>query len=329
MLRAKSLQYSPSLFARHVFPLKEQMINERGWFINEKGYRGKIFSQKKDEGVIRIIVYGGSAVFDQNVPNGKDWPSRIQDSLKKRGLKNTEVINAGIPGHAAFDSFGRFFAEGHFYEPDYVILYSAWNDIKYFSSKLPLLRRLEPYKESRDPRIHYQGEVDRILCELSQLYVRFRGRYYRWRYNIGGEGIIKNNQNPTEIGDIGIKQYTISIKLFVDLAKNINAVPILVTQARLVSKHNTEKEKSQIRYDYQGMEHQKLIQAFEKTDEILNAVARAKRVSLITDASQKMTGKSEYFSDHIHLSDKGSKQLALIISKYLYHFIQNRNIDPI
>ena len=105
--------------------------------------------------------------------------------------------------------------------------------------------------------------------------------------------------------------------MFVDLAKNIHAIPILVTQARLVAHDNTDEEKSKIRYDYQRMEHQTLVEAFEKTDDIITNVAKSKH-ALIVDASKQMTGKDEYFGDHVHLSESGSNQLAVTISEYLF-----------
>ena len=317
----KSIQYSPALFARHVFPLEEQNIERKGWFINSKGYRGKDFSRKKDNEIIRVIVYGGSAVFDSKVSYEKDWPSRLEVLLKEKGIKNIEVINAGIPGHATFDSFGRLFSEGHVFQPDYVILYNAWNDIKYFSFEEPLLRKFKPYKKSLDFRITYRGRLDRMLCNFSQLYVRLRHRYYQWKLNVGREGAVEKIKNDREVNQLGLKQYRLNIEMFVDLARNIDAVPILAKQARLVSQDNTDEEKSRIFYRYQHMQHQTLVDAFKKTDDIIENVAESKKVPMV-DPSKQMTGEGEYFCDHIHLSDKGSQKLASIMADFLYQLIQ-------
>ncbi|MBN1695284.1 SGNH/GDSL hydrolase family protein [candidate division WOR-3 bacterium] len=323
IMKSRSLEYSPALFAVHVFPLKEQNIEKEGWLINSKGYRGKDFSQKKDDEIIRVIVYGGSAVFDPNMPNGKDWPSQLEVILQQKGITNIEVINAGIPGHATFDSFGRLFTEGHIFQPDYVVLYNAWNDIKYFSFEEPLLRKLKPYDEADDFRIGYRGRLDRMLCKSSQLYVYLRDLYYTWKYHVGGEGIVKESECYREIQELGLKQYRLNVEMFADLARNINAVPILVKQARLVSRNNTDEEKSIICYKFQGMQHQTLVDAFEKTDDIIADIAKSKNVAM-ADPSKQMTGKSAYFSDHIHLSDAGSKKLAMILSDYLFTLIKSQ-----
>ena len=325
-LRENSLQYESSIFTRHVFPLKEQRITSEGYFINSKGYRGNDFSEKKDNGILRVIVYGGSSVFDQNVPETKDWPHRIEQFLEKSGMTNIEVINAGIPGHASFDSVARLFSEGHSFEPDYVVLYNAWNDLKYFSSEVTLLRLARPWPWARDPRTHYQGVVDRVLSELSQLYVRLRFRYYAWRYNILSEGVIPIGGTNRKVREANLKQYRLNIEMFVDLARNIDAVPILVTQARLVTADNSDEEKEHIGYDYVGMKHETLVYAFNKSDEIIKDVAHSKHV-LVVDASNKLSGKAENFTDAVHLTDKGSFKLAQFIAETLLYLVKAKNDD--
>ena len=85
LLQTRSVQYEPAVFARHVFKQKARTIKQASgskkgvvWEINEKGYRGPNFETEKPEGVIRIIVYGGSAAFDMMVSEGKDWPHLVQ-----------------------------------------------------------------------------------------------------------------------------------------------------------------------------------------------------------------------------------------------------------
>ena len=146
-LRNRSVQYEPAIFARHVFKQEARTIkhasgSKKGvvWEINEKGYRGPNFEMEKPEGVTRIIVYGGSAAFDMMVSEGKDWPHLVQKKLRESGLANVEVINAGIMGHTALESVGKLFTEGFVFKPDYVLIYNAWNDIKYLSSQKTVLR---------------------------------------------------------------------------------------------------------------------------------------------------------------------------------------------
>lgn len=319
ILREKSLQYSPSLFSQIIFPEKKQVI-EKSWhpeyFINSKGYRGKDFQKNKSIGTTRIIIFGGSSVFDIYQPEGKDWPHLVEQMLKENGFSNVEVINAGIPGHNTFDSFGRLFSEVWTLNPDIVILYEAWNDIGwYFTSNSTIQRSVKTYSEYEDVRISYQSVIDKFLCECSQLYVRLRGRYYDWKYGIGLEGASKRINYNAEVTDQSLKQYKINLEMFVDLANNINATPVLVTQARLVDKNNTSEEKLIIENQAE-MGYATIIKAYEKADEIIKEVSILKKVKVI-DASKAVSGKMKYFVDAVHTSSEGSYELAKVVSDYL------------
>lgn len=330
ILKTISLQYAPSIFSFSVFPEKQQITEPNGdikrYFINSKGYRGHDFSKKKNEGTIRIIIYGGSSAFDIFESEGKDWPHRVEQMLKEYGLSNIEVINAGVPGTTSFCSMGRLFSDGWTLEPDYVVNYEAWNDICYFPNKKTIQKSYEPYDELNDPRISYQSSLDKFLCEFSQLYVRLRARYYDWQYDIGVEGASKSYNYDGEINELGVKQYRLNLEMFVDLARNIHATPILVTQARLVDKNNTSEEKSRIGYKWQKMNHMNLVKAFEITDEIIKEVSLSKKIHMI-DPSSKLSGKSEFFKDHVHTTDEGSYQLAKIISEDLLILIKNKSLQ--
>jgi hypothetical protein len=116
-----NLIYGPSLFSKHVlqqkahfvkysvkdtfrFDLEDGFEDSVKWYINEKGYRGSDFSVIKPEGTIRIIVYGGSFVFDIRTKKGMDWPHLLEEILQNEGY-SVEVINAGIPGRTPVENF--------------------------------------------------------------------------------------------------------------------------------------------------------------------------------------------------------------------------------
>ena len=233
------------------------------WEINEKGYRGPNFEIPKPKGMTPIIVFGGSSVFDTKSNQGEDWPHRIEAKLRDAGFPEVEVINAGVIGHTALESVGRLFAEGYIFEPDFVLIYNAWNDIKYFSSSKSVLRTLRPAVGGFDPRIHNLNFADRWFCEWSQLYTVLRRIYYKTKLKIGKEGLRKSEDKQNSIDTLnpdGFKQYRLAMKMFVDLARNIGAKPILITQARLVSSTNVLSPEKRKRVDYHhvGLSHEAL-----------------------------------------------------------------------
>jgi lysophospholipase L1-like esterase len=323
--RRRSLRYRPAIFARHVF--EQRKLDAVGWGgarwpINSKGYRGGEFPAEKPPGTVRIMFYGGSAVFDSFATDDQDWPHRIEKLLHDQGLSQVEVINAGIPGHASFDAVGRLFAEGHHFRPDYLVLYTGWNDVKTFHSSKPLLDQLLPYRELEDPRIHYTGNFDRLFCNISRLYLLLRTHYYRSKLSIGGEGSRPPGEPIEKLSPAALRQYRLNVETFVDLARNIGAVPVLVLQARLVHRNNTEEQRQKIRYGYVRLTHPALCSAFEKIDTILHEVAAKKGVKVI-GAGSRLNGREEYFVDHVHLNMAGSAALAALLAPELAALIQS------
>ncbi len=333
ILRKRSVQYEPVIFARHAFKQEARIVNnpfgkkkELVWEINAKGYRGKNFEVPKPKGLIRIMVFGGSAVFDTKSTIGEDWPHRIEVNLLDAGLEKVEVINAGVIGHTALESVGRLFAEGWVFEPDYVLIYNAWNDIKYLSTSQTVLRTLQPSLQGFDPRIHYFSVVDRWLCESSQLYTVLRRIYYKTKMKIGNEGLRKAGDTQNSIDTLnpnGFRQYQLAMEMFVDLARNIGAEPILLTQARLVAAgHILSPEKTKrVDYHHVGLSHEALVKTFDRLDAIVRGVSEAKHALLI-DASAFLSGKDWAFDDHVHVVPKGSEALAQFVGDHLQNILQ-------
>ncbi|MCA1817655.1 MAG: GDSL-type esterase/lipase family protein [Acidobacteria bacterium] len=333
-LRDRTLEYAPALFARHVFPRKELRANNEDennpveYYINGKGYRGRDFSAAKPAGAIRIIFYGGSATFDVNLPEGRDWPHRVESILRENGYPQVEVINAGAPGHASWDSFGRLFSEGHLFSPDYVVSNNGWNDFRYFRSDEPLLREFQPLCQSSrntDPRLNYRNRIDGLLCEHSQLYLRLRSRYYDWRLKLGPMGAKPGGDYSSEITETALRQYYLNQVMFVDAAREIGAVPVLMTEARLTAPNNTESEKARIApyLDYVKLNREGLLKAYEGIEGTLRKISAEKNVELI-DVSNELDGRDEYFTDVVHLTPAGSEELAQLTARRLMELLKGR-----
>jgi hypothetical protein len=272
------------------------------------------------------MIYGGSAAFDTRSTKGEDWPHRVERKLRQAGLSSVEVINAAVIGHTALESVGKLFSEGYVFEPDYVLIYNAWNDIKYFSSPKTVLRTLHPSLRRFDPRIQYTSFLDRWFCEGSQLYTVLRRIYYKKKIKLGKEGLRKiqdTQHSMNALNPNGFRQYQLAMEVFVDLVRTIGAVPVLMTQARLVHESNNLDPQQQKRIDYHhvGLNHQALVQTFNRLDSIVRLVANQKKVLLI-DASTHLSGKAWAFDDHVHVVPKGSEALAEFVANYLQSILR-------
>jgi lysophospholipase L1-like esterase len=317
---ANALKYDEALFARSVLRESQDQQGLVKWPINSLGYRAETdFSVAKPPGVTRIVVIGGSSVFDPNVWGEDDWPHRVERHLNEDG-HNVEVINAGVPGHATFDSVGRLYSEIWMFEPDYVVLYQCWNDIKYFTTLSPSQSLLRTYEPATDVVVDpFSGCVSKLECALvntSQLYIFARIRYLVWKYDVGPEGAVEDRPIVDSFGETGPAQYKLNVQTFVDITRNIGATPVLTTQARLVVADNSTEDRGRISDVYAHLSHDALVEAFGTCDQITSEVAEEKNLDVL-DLSSEFSGDSDLFVDHIHLTDEGSRAISEAVAEHL------------
>lgn len=320
ILKARGLEYKPGQFARYILPQKEQTSRGK-YYINKLGYRGHDFSIEKQPGRIRVVTMGGSSVFDVGALDDEDWPHRVEQLLKEHGFSNVEVINAGIIGYNSADSLGRFIAEAHTFKPDYVFFFSAWNDLKYFKSTQNLLRRQEIFTES--PLLHYTNGVDRSLCETSQVYAHLRQEYYAWKAR-REPAVSDEFAHTNEVNFDHLKQYSLNLELLVEAVRDIGAVPILMTEPTLVSRDNTDFEKQRIKYQSVELNHEQLCDAYQRVETIVREIVARKKVDFI-DASKELSGRTELFWDHGHLTMHGSETLAQLVTREFERIYRSRS----
>lgn len=328
VLRAGSLEYRPANLARHVLAPGPRTVRQGDLVqrISERGYRGDPFTLEKPEGVVRIAVLGGSAAFDIYAGEGRDWPARAEAELRSRGL-NVEVLNLGVPGHASWDAAGRLLGEAWMFEPDYVLLYNCWNDLKYFSWLGPdstLLRTRVPGPDPGDqnPYLHPVNRLDALLLG-SRAYAWLRWRYLRLRLPTGPEG---RRPEPAplqdDFPDWGPKQYELTLRVFVEAARAGGAEPLLATQARLPTASNEADAGRRIRYDYAGLTHDALVRAFEACDAGARRVSAERRVPLL-DLSE-LNGQDTLFQDHVHFRAPGSRLAGARLADFLDDVLRER-----
>ena len=328
-----SIPYENSMFSRSRLPQKSTQINYP--YIDNKlshkinqGYRGNIFPYEKPKNEIRIIVLGGSFVFGDQMPvswenieqeYNSNWVSKSEKKLHNKGLKNIRIINAGIPGHTSFDSFGRLYSEIHLFNPDYILFCHGWNDIEYFSEVTPANSLL---RQMNFPKIKTREEVTDIL-EISQIYLRIK-RYFQFE-GLGVEGIKHQPQKDLKISSYSVKQFNLNLDLFIHTCKLIGAKPILLTQPRLINKNNTIQERKKILYSFQRMEHDKICEAYNIIDSIIINYPQKDSNVISHHFAKKFIGIDSLYVDHLHLSEKGNEVMSSHLATFLEKELSNKN----
>ena len=161
---------------------------------------------------------------------------------------------------------------------------------------------------------------------MSHLYTVLRRIYYKLMLKIDREGARKTGDRQSSVSSLNpnaFRQYQLGLEVFVDLARNIGAEPILMTQARLAVAASTPTQKERIDYHHVGLSHAALVETFDRLDAIVRAVAAEKGVGLI-DASAYLSGKDWAFYDHAHLTPVGSQALAHATAESLQTALNSR-----
>jgi len=100
--------------------------------INSLGFRGPDFSPDKSSGTYRVFVVGGSTVFGSGSSSDETTISGfLQDRFTKNlPDKNIEIINAGVTGGNSKSNYEAIVNKISQFEPDMVIIYEGWNDLR-------------------------------------------------------------------------------------------------------------------------------------------------------------------------------------------------------
>ena len=324
--RAESIAFTLGTFTRHrLIPKEVVLADESRIHVNRRGYRGAEIAARKRDGQVRLVVLGGSQVFDFH----NDWPAMMGAELRSR-RHDVEVINAGVPHHDSADSLGKFLTDIWTLEPDIVFACSAWNDIKYFSWLTPeepyaRLPPTTPRSWRPDWRIYPSG-LDRVLT-VSAIYRHFRWGLGQLLYADEGGTLARRPAAPqSRIGGWGPRQYRLNLALAASLARQIGAELVLCKQARLLVAGGTGPSQDRAR-DY-GLRNvrlppEELIRALEACDRIVEEVATESSLAVI-DMHAVLSGRPEIFSDAIHFSRAGAREAALLAAGALEPVVARR-----
>lgn len=329
--RQTTLVYDANAAYRHeLVPGQRQIRGAVEYSIGAHGLRGVPPVMPKPADELRIVVMGGSSVFDFAV--APSWPERVEARLDSAGHRAVRVVNAGVPGFSTREVLPFFEQKVRAYSPDVLVLYSGWNDAKIMRASISSLslpeypsalpEHLDPYAFLRAPR---------PLRNYYALPVMFE----KVRERLGAAGapevaVVETSDHasvpsmatktPTTAArwaaTPGVEYYRQNVCRFVALARESGAVPVIVAEATLVSPSLPEAERRRVVYSFVSLDHASLVALNEAMADAARACAEASSVPFV-DPRPRMNGVSSYFLDHVHLSEAGSEVLGEIVAEAL------------
>lgn len=278
--------------------------------IGHLGFRGAgRVRWEKPAGTLRIAALGGSSTFAYNTDDAEIWTELLAQRLGAHYGIPVEVVNAGVPGLSAFESRFHFLYRVRELEPDVVLVYHGWNDMKFF-------RTLE---EGSRPVRRNPYRPDRARQALRDLQLAWRVRALFSDAAPGAppprpEGAVADDWfADAHIADGGVA-HRWERRNYDDLARMINAagaLPVFVAQASLVSDAALADpaRRERIYTEYPQLPYAEVLRQTLAIHAIVRAAA-ADGGAVFIDAYTPVPHTLTEFLDHVHLTPAGNRAVA-------------------
>jgi len=307
-------------------------VDQYGFLSNDPGYE-----LKKSAAEIRVATIGASTTANINLPFEENWPGRLGILMQQvYPQKKITILNAGIPGFDTAQSIGNLALRVMPFQPDIVIIYHAYNDLKAilkdnkFSPDYSHIHQT-PYGYHRQPNIWLK------LLNHSMFYVRVRNKYrdyvsIRNQYDRIADkkspakpesNTVTANKRLAHIPPAAIRTFEQHVRSLVAIAKAGGAKVILSSFATLHDpnldyrdpeimdslSNNQQAELGSLRYFTSGLELSAIFKGIKQYNDVLRAIAEDEKTGWVDNAAN-IPHDELYFVDRVHFSKHGANLMA-------------------
>lgn len=259
---------------------------------------------------LRILCLGGSTTEFKD-GNGTDWPSRVEENLKK-GLnrKDIRVVNCGRQWYTSLHILINYETNLSRFHPDVILVMEAVNDLLvnadfcYFSGG--------PFREDYG---HFYGPLAGLIGhrDVGGTLAEFIGQYWYHR----PRRIVEQAAFP------GLVSYRRNLNALIDLAQRNGTAVVLMTQPNLYSEKISpaaERALYMLHIEAVGPDRQwgyrTALNGFRQYRNAVLEIAGSRKVGLI-DLESRIPKTLDYFTDDIHYRDKSFDRIAQTVCEEL------------
>ena len=287
--------------------------------VNALGLRdaGEIRPEKV-AGELRIVVLGGSSTFNYHAGPPGAWPARLEQRLADRLARPVRVINAGTPGYSTLQSARRLESQLIQLEPDVVLVYHLWNDLKTFGIEdvdEVIEKWVDQGRRNGDAAALRPSSFWDFMSAHSQAITHARfakieiGKRLR---QSSGEGF-RHSALDREVTETGVAFFRTNLQQMADLCANRGIDLVLVDQILLPSSNNSEQERAKIQYEFVGFTPERLWRAILRARAVMYEIAASRpHVRLIE--THTISPSAEHLVDHVHFTDRGLEALSSLLA---------------
>lgn len=286
----------------HVYTLAEGGVCS----VNNLGFRNATDTVvPKPDGVVRVVVLGGSATFCYEVDDADAWTAILEKRLREKYGPYVEVVNAGVPGYDAFISKINYMYRIRPLEPDILMVSHTWNDLK----------RFRTIESGAFPQAVVLGKPNPVRKFLRHFQLAWRVRALWWHFFRGDQ-----RENTWDVGPgpstipPGGKAHRWARTNFDDialLAQEDGVLPVFCSQAGVLSPEDVKdpEVRAMVRNDYAGLSVDGVLNQWLAMTKIISESAWDNGV-LFIDVYGNVPHDPALFHDHVHLRRGGDERVA-------------------
>ncbi len=294
------------------------LVDQHGFLASDYGLS---FSRADDQ--IRIATIGGSTTANINLAYEENWPGQlgllVGQALPK---KHVRVINASVPGFDTAQSVANLALRVMPFQPDVVIIYHAYNDLKAIRPELSF----RPDYSHIHPRPHGYHEKPALLVRWlnrSMFYVRARNRYRKLAQITAYRDSFTQDRRTSEIPSEAERAFEQHVRTLVAIARSGGARVVLSSFATLHDPSLSyaaggpairmsplqQQELAPIMYFTPGLTLDGIFDGLKRYSAILRRIAREEQTGWVDNAAL-VPHEDAYFVDRVHFSSKGARRMA-------------------
>ena len=273
--------------------------------LNAAGFRGPPIQRQPPAGCVRVMILGASESVGEP---GKDYPSRMQDSLARHEC--FEVQNAAMGGQHLAHMLQHWTDWASAWSPHIVVVYAT--PPFYLLDRPPGFRIDRRAPAARRPR----RWTPRVLSRLATISLPEPIKLWSVRRAIAA----KRQAHPPgwEFRELPADRVALFEQHMDSLTVAIQAVgarPILVTHAMRFPDPPTEEDEPLLRHwEQNSRATAEVILDYERaTNASLYRIAR-RRGAMVVDAASVLNGRREWFTDFSHFTETGAAVLGGVIA---------------
>lgn len=292
--------------------------------INSWGIRGDEVEEKKNKGIVRILLLGGSSAFGYGVLNDKDCISEILEMKSER----FEVINAGTLGYTSAQELSAFLYKFNRLNPDIVVSYNLWNDLiasfvtgNDYSGVCQYYNDFEDYlvekrNEEKKPCLMFKSFLHSLFLKTNiykQIYSRNKKKKIIETYGKIDKRF--QNKETERFRNNALEHYKRNIRHINTISGSYQFKYLVVLQPEIISKeHKTKEELEIIERDKLLWQkyHENFGNIYNKSSEELEKYFENNNIKYlnINKSDRFVNCKETLFLDEIHTNKKGNEIIA-------------------